>query len=74
MAKFVTFMRDAERQIKIDVEKVVAYEPSGSRQYPEDEYTCINLGAGIIYVNEPFEAVDRKIDRACSPFDPNKRI
>lgn len=58
---FVSFKRDAERQIKIDINKVSAYEPSAKRDLPAEEYTAIFFDAGIIYVNEPFEEVDKKM-------------
>lgn len=75
-SKFVKFIRDedADRDIMIDISKLVAYEPSGNRQFPEDEYTCLNMGTGLIYVNEPFEDVDKKIKKALAPYDPDKRI
>lgn len=74
MAKFVRFRRDAGNYVTVDVEKLVAYEDSGNRSYPAGEYTCLNFGSGVIYVNEPIEEVDKKISTACRPYDPNKRI
>jgi len=58
---FVSFKRDDDREIKIDIKKVSAYEPSAKRDLPAESYTAIFFDAGIIYVNEPFEEVDKKI-------------
>lgn len=75
MAKFVEFKESPDGIVKIDVEKIAAYKPSANRAYPSDEYTYIGFGTqSCIYVNEPFEAVDRKIMAFTSPFDPDRRI
>lgn len=73
MAKFIEFRRN-DSVIKIDVNKVLAYEPSNNRAYPADEYTSILIGTGAIFVNEPFEAVDKKMSTFAGSFDPDKRL
>lgn len=74
MAKFIEFRRN-DSIIKIDVNKVLAYEPSNNRAYPADEYTSILIGTGAIFVNEPFEAVDKKMSAfAGGSFDPDRRL
>lgn len=73
MAKFIEFKRN-DSVIKIDVNKVLAYEPSNNRAYPADEYTSILIGTGAIFVNEPFEAVDKKMTAFTGSFDPDKRL
>ena len=71
--KFVEFRRN-DSVIKIDVNKIIAYEPSNNRAYPADEYTAILIGTGTIFVNEPFEAVDKKVTTFTEPFNPDKRL
>lgn len=73
MTKFIEFKRN-DSIIKIDVYKVIAYEPSNNRAYPADEYTAILIGTGTIFVNEPFEAVDKKMTAFAGTFDPDRRL
>ena len=73
MTKFIEFKRN-DSIIKIDVYKVIAYEPSNNRAYPADEYTAILIGTGTIFVNEPFEAVDKKMTAFAGTFDPDRRM
>lgn len=58
---FVSFKRSEESPIKVDVKKLIAYEPSGNRSYPADEYTALIFAHSILYVNEPFASVDEKV-------------
>jgi hypothetical protein len=58
---FVSFKKTDDSPIKIDVNKLIAYEPSGNRAYPSEEYTALFFAHSVIYVNEPFASVDEKV-------------
>ena len=71
--KFVEFKRSDDGKIKIDIDKIVAYEPSTDRAYPGDEYTSIIFYERRIFVKETYGNVDRKINGTVN-YNPDRRM